>query len=46
MTPKLAYSGSQDGNEATTDGVELADLITENETKPVDTISPFYEFRY
>ena len=46
MTPKLAHLGSQDGNEAITDGVELADLIMENEAKPVDTISPFYEFRY
>ena len=46
MTPKLAHLGSQDGNEAITDGVKLADLITENEVKPVNTISPFYEFRY
>ena len=46
MAPNLAYLGCQDGNEAVTDGVELADLIAENETKPVDTISPFYELRY
>ena len=37
---------SQDGNEAITDGVELADLIVENEAKRVDTISSFYELRY
>ena len=38
--------GSQDGNAALTDEVELADLIVENEAKPVDTISLFYELGY